>query len=372
MLKKIFKIVFPILIVIGILVTLIYIGYNNKKIANNEGTITVIVNDIDNNMVSKKRISYNSGDTLFDLLNDNYTLDVNSSVYGHYILGISDASFNISTKGDTSGWIWLEIGKLKADRSYSDSINIDDYVISDATVGIDSIEIVDNMMLVLNERDNNHNTSILNYMDNNIKTNSSNTLKIVFYVIIGLIFILIILSLILTHKKTNMTVRHMCILSFMTVLLFVQEEVLSFIPNIQFTFLLIALYTSVFGLRYTYMIIFVHVILDNLVMGSLNPIVVIPMLLGYMIYSTLIYLVRKKKLFYIVLLAVIGSLLYCYMFLIANALFLDIDIYLYFISDIPFEILLVLSTILSITCLYRTLEKVLSKEWNKNIKDYIN
>jgi hypothetical protein len=38
---------------------------------------------------------------------------------------------------------------------------------------------------------------------------------------------------------------------------------------------------------------------------------------------------------------VIGPLLYCYFFLITNAVFLDINIYIYWLSDIPFEIMLV-------------------------------
>ena len=38
----------------------------------------------------------------------------------------------------------------------------------------------------------------------------------------------------------------------------------------------------------------------------------------------------------------------------------------YFIADIPFEILLILSTILTMTYLYRPLEKVIYREWNKN------
>ena len=58
---------------------------------------------------------------------------------------------------------------------------------------------------------------------------------------------------------------------------------------------------------------------------------------------------------------------YCMLFLIANAIFLDIDIHAYFVSDIPFEILLILSTIFSMTYLYRPLEKVISREWNKNV-----
>jgi len=38
----------------------------------------------------------------------------------------------------------------------------------------------------------------------------------------------------------------------------------------------------------------------------------------------------------------------------------------YYIADIPFEIILILSTIITYTYLYRVFEKILNKEWNKN------
>jgi hypothetical protein len=61
---------------------------------------------------------------------------------------------------------------------------------------------------------------------------------------------------------------------------------------------------------------------------------------------------------------VIGPLLYCYFFLITNAVFLDINIYIYWLSDIPFEIMLVSSTVFSIYYFYTPLSKKLNALWN--------
>ena len=110
----------------------------------------------------------------------------------------------------------------------------------------------------------------------------------------------------------------------------------------------------------------IHVILDNVVMGSFTPIVMIPMLIGYVILVIVMYLVKKENLLIKVIMASICSWIYCMLFLFANALWLDIDVKAYFIADIPFEILLILSTILTMTYLYRPLEKVIYREWNKN------
>ncbi len=363
--KKILKIVFAV-ILIGLMIgTIVFININNKKKSNatGDGSITVIINDLDNNMVSKKRIDYKKGNTLYNLINDNYKLNTKSSVYGHYILGISDDSFSIDTKGDSSGWLWIEIGILKEDREYNENIDIDDYDIKDSDTGIDSIEIVPDMLFVINHRDNTHNTSILRTSMDYHETNNK-IIEIILYVVLSVFFVGIICYIIFTRKKEQITVRQLCILSFMTVLLFVQEELLTFIPNIQLTFLLIAVYTCVFKLKYTFMCIFVHVILDNMIMGSLTPVVFIPMLIGYMIYASLIYIVRNKNLFFITLFGVIGSLIYCYLFLLVNVTFLDVNFMAYFIADIPFEILLVLSTIFTILYLYKPLTKILDNLWN--------
>jgi hypothetical protein len=83
----------------------------------------------------------------------------------------------------------------------------------------------------------------------------------------------------------------------------------------------------VLGYKRASLIVLAHVLLDNLFMGSLTPIVMIPMWMGYMIYITVIWLLRNKKLWLIVLGATISALIYCMLFLVVNAIFLDINVY---------------------------------------------
>ncbi len=162
-----------------------------------------------------------------------------------------------------------------------------------------------------------------------------------------------------------MSVKKLCFLVMITVILFVQEQLLSFIPNIQFTFLLIALYTSVLGIYNSILIVVVHVLLDNLIMGSFTPTVIIPMMIGYVITIILVSLVKKKNLILITSMVVIGNIIYAICFAVMNILVFDIKLKPYIAGDIPFTALMVLSTIVTMIFLYRPLEKVLSIEWNR-------
>lgn len=375
MLKKVGKISFAVLIIGAIVALIILINFNNKKnVSSSDGHITVIITDINNNRVSQERLEYKEGDTLFNVISSNYNLIYENSTYGHYITGISNSDFKIETDGK-SGWIWFEIAYLNEGIDYSEDIDFNNYTDQYVAYGIDGLDLVDNMIFGINQQDDEHQTSMYTSITiDNVDNKESHSFdfnklfKIITYVVLSLFIIcIIILSLLnIKFKSDKITIKELSILAFMTVILFVQEELLTFIPNVQFTFLLMAVYTAVFGLKRSMMIVFVHVMLDNLVMGSMTPIVVIPMLIGYIIYVTLIYLVKNKNLVIIVLVASLGSLIYCYTFMVANALFLDINMYAYFIADIPFEILLVLSTVLTITYLYRPLCKKLDLEYNKD------
>lgn len=366
--KKIGRIAFAILLVFLMVITIVLINKKNNVSTNNNGKITVIVNNINNEIIDIKRIEFNSGDTLFELVSSNFDVTYEDTLYGHYLTGIN----GIKTNGHDT-FIWLELAYLKDGHEFNSIINFDDYEQIEVETGIDGIELVDNMIYGINEGNSytkgtifNRTIDIDSINNSNYTSNKTNPIKIVGIVLLCIVIISFIVLYIINMKldKRNITIKELCILSLMTVLLFVQEEVLTFIPNIQLTFLLIALYTCVFGIKYTTFIIIIHVLLDNMIMGSMTPIVIIPMLLGYLITSLLVYLVRNKNVYIKTTIVVIGSIIYCYLFLVANSLFLDINIYAYWISDIPFEILLVLSNIFTMVYLYKPLEKIIVKYWN--------
>ncbi len=159
------------------------------------------------------------------------------------------------------------------------------------------------------------------------------------------------------------------LLALLACVLFVQEEALSFLPNIQFTFLLLICYVDCLGFRKTSLIVFAHVLLDNLVMGSLSLIVVIPMLVGYIITILIKKAYHKDNVYIIGLLGSLGAIVYSLSFLITNAFFLEIDILAYFLADIPFTLILVISTYLSIIWLYKPIIKIINQQYQKYLND---
>lgn len=138
-------------------------------------------------------------------------------------------------------------------------------------------------------------------------------------------------------------------------ILFVQEQLLGFLPNIQLTIFLIVLYAKVLGCVPTIVILFIHVGLDCLLNGSFTPLVMIPMLIGYMLIPINIHLFFKnvKKPLFLALFGVLSAILYSLCFTITNVLCLDISIAAYITSDIPFVLLLAASSFLSILWLYQ-------------------
>lgn len=164
-------------------------------------------------------------------------------------------------------------------------------------------------------------------------------------------------------KRNNLT-KKITLCSMYAVILFLQEQLLSFIPNVQFSFLIVIVLGATLGMKWGTLVVIIHVIADNLIWGSFVPYVVIPMFIGWEITLFLGFLTRKSKTFIVILFGVIASLLYCWAFIPFNVIFLKVNFMTYFMADIPFEIILIISTILTLTWLYEPLKKLVLEQWN--------
>ena len=126
---------------------------------------------------------------------------------------------------------------------------------------------------------------------------------------------------------------------------------------------LILLYSKVFGLTKTLIIVLLHTILDNLIMGSFNIYYFPFMFIGWMIIPIIVCLFFKKVDNAIVL-AIIGtvcSFVYSWLFAIGQVLLTDVSLLVYLASDFTFEIILAISSFLSILWLYKPCSKLLLK-----------
>ncbi len=165
---------------------------------------------------------------------------------------------------------------------------------------------------------------------------------------------------------SKITLKEITLYAILASILFVQEQNLAFLPNIQLTIFLIILYSKVLKLRGSISIVIIHVLLDNLLNGTFTPLIVVPMLLGYLAIPiiTQAFLKNAKKPLILASYGVLASLIYSFLFVVTNWLFMPIDIIAYIISDIPFTLLLCSSSFISILLLYNPFYNLLKKLTN--------
>ena len=164
-------------------------------------------------------------------------------------------------------------------------------------------------------------------------------------------------------EKPFLSARELCIMALLTVILFAQEQLMNFLPNINCTILLMVLYAKTFGFVNTGMIISVYLILDATFMASLNPIWTTGQWIAWMTVPLLICTVFKKTEDSLKL-AFAGALcafLYCWVMILPTMWVLHTPFVPYLIKDVPFELLLAASSFLGILLLYDPLRKLLKK-----------
>lgn len=137
-------------------------------------------------------------------------------------------------------------------------------------------------------------------------------------------------------------------------ILFVQEEIFTFIPNVQLTIFLIILYSKKLGFIRTSIIISIHVLLDSLVMGF-NIIFFITMIIGWMFIPLMIHLFcrRIENPFILGIFGAIGAFLYSWTFIIPNSFIFNMDPLVYLAADILFELILAACGFLTTLFLYK-------------------
>ena len=146
-------------------------------------------------------------------------------------------------------------------------------------------------------------------------------------------------------------------------IIFVQEQLLAFLPNIQLTIFLIVLYAKKIGFVKTSIIILIHVILDNLIGGSFNFMYLPFMFLGWMIIPifTSLFLEKCDNPLILAILGFTFAFTYSWCFIIPNCLIMNVSFKDYLIADFPFELILAISSFLSILWLYNPCSRMLTQ-----------
>ena len=169
-----------------------------------------------------------------------------------------------------------------------------------------------------------------------------------------------------------MPLRRLIFIAMCITILFVQEQMLLIIPNVQFTTLLIMLYVSLFKARESVLIIIVYVLLDNLYMSSFHPFYTAPMLLAWLsiplFYHTVLR--RTKSEVKLALFGLFFGFFYGWVYIPFRMFEFGIsEFWPYLLLDIPFEIIMAVSNFVTILWLYKPLYTTLSTEMHQLSKD---
>ncbi len=169
-------------------------------------------------------------------------------------------------------------------------------------------------------------------------------------------------------SKKHQTVKDAALIAVLASILFVQQLALSFIPNVQFTTLLLILYTKIIGFKRTTLVVVIHVMITNILspFGPVIPLQIPAMLIGWLLIPILLSTVFKNldSPISLAIFGLIFGFIYGWLFIPVSVFVLDVPFVTYFVADLVFEIIMATSNFLIIFWLYDPLKKLL-----KELKD---
>lgn len=153
------------------------------------------------------------------------------------------------------------------------------------------------------------------------------------------------------------------LISLCAALLLIQELLMVIIPNVQFTMLFIFIYSKKMKLKDSLLTIFVYVLLDSIISGGFNLIYFPFMLIGWSIVPICLNTVFKKvnESMSLSFVSILFSLIYSWLFIIPGVFILKMSFLVYLQADLIWEIILCVSSFLSVLWLYNPLANVFDK-----------
>ncbi len=172
-------------------------------------------------------------------------------------------------------------------------------------------------------------------------------------------------------KSEKLKIFDFVLIAILSSVLFVQEQVLSFLPNFQLTVFLLVLFSKKLGMLRTIIIVIIHVILDNIVMGSMSLYYTPTMLVGWLIIPITLNTIFKKidTNINLAFLGILYSLIYSWLYLIPSSILTNVSPIAYLLGDILFEVILAMSSFISILLLYNPCARVIDIIYEKSRKE---
>ena len=160
-----------------------------------------------------------------------------------------------------------------------------------------------------------------------------------------------------------METKRLLMVALSIAIIFTQEQLLVFIPNVQLTVLLIILFVSVFSFKESIMMITAYVFLDSLYMGGFNVFYMVPMLFAWYLipisYHTILR--RTTNEIKLALFAFVFGFVYGWMFIPFNMIQTGVSFLPYLIADLFFEVIMAATGLFTVLWIYKPLYKVLTE-----------
>ena len=160
--------------------------------------------------------------------------------------------------------------------------------------------------------------------------------------------------------------KDIIIVALLATLLIVQEQLLSFIPNVQLTFFLLVLFSRKLNIVHNLIICLIYVILDGLLSGGFNlflPFMLVGVLIIPLSMNTIFKKVESNIL--LALLGILYSFLYSFILIVPGCILFNMDFITYLKGDIVYEIVLAVSSFGSILLLYNPCSKIFDEYYKK-------
>jgi hypothetical protein len=163
------------------------------------------------------------------------------------------------------------------------------------------------------------------------------------------------------HSKAKNSIRSIVLSAMLLTILVVQEQLLSGLPNIQITAILILIYAEFLKDREIYPMIVAYVILDNLIVGSLSIMYTPPMLIAWLLLVFVTKLLKDKPIYVKFIMIVLFGFVYGWVYLPFTAIvqkFNLTQIITYLKYDLVFEALMAASNAAGFLILYEPLTRL--------------
>ncbi len=160
-----------------------------------------------------------------------------------------------------------------------------------------------------------------------------------------------------------METKRLLMVALAIAIIFTQEQLLMFIPNVQLTVVLIILFVSVFSFKESIMMITAYVLLDSLYMGGFNVFYMVPMMLAWYLIPISYHTILRKTTneVKLALFAFVFGFVYGWMFIPFNMLQTGVAFLPYLIADILFEVIMAVTGLLTVLWIYKPLHKLLTE-----------